>query len=371
MKRITGYFLIALFLLATPAIYVAAQEGGITVQPKYVKAAAVDKSMNANKVISENYNNKELKVTVGETFKISLDSNPTTGYDWTLADWDKSLLALADKGFINPNSSPTLVGQAGKSYWTFKALKAGKQQLQMSYARPWESVQPLKKYQVTVVISAQKPAASTIKVTARKYNNKIENKSVTLNIPVISGLSSHTAESKINKLFEQEAMTWKAGVEADFNDYIKECQTAGYPIRPYELLSKYTVCTQNNRFLSLYVDYYQYTGGAHGGTDRRAYNIDLKTGQVITLKNLFNKNYDYKTLINQVINQEIAKKPDDYFTGDEGFKGINDKQRYYIKDKQLVVYFSQYEIAPYCAGFPEFKIPLSKFKGNYRTDLVG
>ncbi|WP_054696397.1 protease inhibitor I42 family protein [Syntrophomonas palmitatica] len=369
MKKIGIGFLIALFALVNPVLALAASgndypEGG-KMLPRYVKAAEVDKPVNVKTIISEAYNNKELNVAVGDTFKISLASNPSTGYEWMLRDWDKTRLVLVNKGFVNPNSSPQIVGQAGRSCWTFKALKNGRVQLKMTYARPWESVQPLKKYQVTVNIGPARSDA-VVKVTTREYNHKIKYKSVDLDIPVLSGLSNQTVQKRINKLLENDAMTWKAGVEDDFNDYVKECQMAGFPVRPYEMVSKYTVCTKNSAFLSLYVDYYQYTGGAHGQTDRRAYNIDLKTGQVLDLRSLFVTNYDYKTVINKEIRKEIAKDPDNYFTGKEGFKGITKQQRFYIQDRKLIVYFNQYEIAPYAAGIPEFKIPLSTFKGNYR-----
>ena len=38
------------------------------------------------------------------------------------------------------------------------------------------------------------------------------------------------------------------------------------------------------------------------------------------------------------------------------FKSIEDKQKFYIQDDNIVVYFDLYDIAPYAAGIPEFKI---------------
>jgi len=151
---------------------------------------------------------------------------------------------------------------------------------------------------------------------------------------------------------------------------VKECQQNNFPIRPYDLVSKYRVNYIDDNFISLYVDYYQYTGGAHGITDRRAYNIDLSAGQELALKDLFKANYDYKTVIDKVVNQQITTDPGQYFTGNMGFKGIGDLQKYYLEDGMLVVYFSQYEIAPYVAGFPEFKIPLTQFQDGIRAELL-
>ena len=42
------------------------------------------------------------------------------------------------------------------------------------------------------------------------------------------------------------------------------------------------------------------------------------------------------------------------------FKSIEDKQKFYIQDDNIVVYFDLYDIAPYAAGIPEFIINVNK-----------
>ena len=39
---------------------------------------------------------------------------------------------------------------------------------------------------------------------------------------------------------------------------------------------------------------------------------------------------------------------------------IEDKQKFYIQDDNIVVYFDLYDIAPYAAGIPEFIINVNK-----------
>ena len=57
------------------------------------------------------------------------------------------------------------------------------------------------------------------------------------------------------------------------------------PIRPYQLYSRYKV-TNNSNIISFYIDYYQFTGGAHGITTRIAYNVEKSTGNEIQLKDI-------------------------------------------------------------------------------------
>jgi hypothetical protein len=107
-----------------------------------------------------------------------------------------------------------------------------------------------------------------------------------------------------------------------------------------------------------------YTGGAHGMTDRVAYNYNLNTGEELKLSYLFKKDFNYKDYINNEILKQMKTGEDIYFHDEGGFKTISDDQRFYLADGNIVIYFTQYEIAPYAAGIPEFKIPLSGLKDN-------
>lgn len=106
-----------------------------------------------SKKVDESYNGKTLNLQAGDTFVLSLDSNPTTGYTWNLDDsWNEKMLTLVDQGYQSSTTS-NIVGQGGRHYWKFKALKAGSADLKVYYARPWESVQPLKTFQVKIIIN--------------------------------------------------------------------------------------------------------------------------------------------------------------------------------------------------------------------------
>ena len=286
-----------------------------------------------------------------------LDSNPTTGYRWT-ASYDDKMLILTGKDYQQAGNG-NLIGQGGKDIWRFKALQAGTTEIKMTYSRPWESVQPIKNFTLKVVITSGQAETGAIKVTNLVIKEKSDIMETDLNIPVVSGQLDSGVMSTINKRFEEDAMNFKQTLEAEVKEYAAECEAAGYPIRPYQLFTRYQQCSLNDDILSLYVDYYQYTGGAHGITERRAYNIDLKTGKLLPLAELFKPGYDYKAVIDKEINRQIALDPEPYFEGDMGFKGIAPEHNYYLEGENLVIYFNQYEIAPYAAGIREFKIPLT------------
>lgn len=102
--------------------------------------------------VPEISNGQEHRLAPGNTVTLMLDGNPTTGYRWT-ASYNEEMVALVGKDYQTDTRSGNLVGQGGHDYWRFKALKAGTTEIKMTYARPWESVQPLKTFTLKVVVS--------------------------------------------------------------------------------------------------------------------------------------------------------------------------------------------------------------------------
>jgi len=93
-----------------------------------------------------------IRVKTGNNFKIELKSNPTTGYQWQLAKpLNKKIVDLVSSDYIPPKTN--LVGAGNKEIWVFKAVKKGKTEILLKYARPWESVQPIE--QKTYIIEVQ------------------------------------------------------------------------------------------------------------------------------------------------------------------------------------------------------------------------
>ena len=84
-------------------------------------------------------NNSDISVEIEGTFGISLESNPTTGYEWDAKEYDHSVLELVNTGYESAeNQTPPVVGAGGLQKWTFKGLKDGETTLKLVYLRSWE-----------------------------------------------------------------------------------------------------------------------------------------------------------------------------------------------------------------------------------------
>ena len=77
----------------------------------------------------------------GDTFKLTLKSNPTTGYQWN-ADFDETLIQLVDTSY--KADEPQLMGSGGTEIFEFRVIGSSTDtSIKFSYARPWESVPPI------------------------------------------------------------------------------------------------------------------------------------------------------------------------------------------------------------------------------------
>ncbi len=87
-------------------------------------------------------------VAANKEFTISLQANPTTGYDWQPV-FDAAYLSQVKKEYKqDDHSGVQLVGSGGTDFFTFKALKAGQTQIMLTYYRAWETPKPEDKQQV-------------------------------------------------------------------------------------------------------------------------------------------------------------------------------------------------------------------------------
>jgi inhibitor of cysteine peptidase len=93
-----------------------------------------------------------IQTKTGETFTISLNSNPSTGYDWQIDKIDNNYLEYIKKDFVQ--NLPAMPGQGGTSTLYFKALKAGQTELRLVYCRSWEcqkTIAETRNYTVIIV----------------------------------------------------------------------------------------------------------------------------------------------------------------------------------------------------------------------------
>jgi len=95
---------------------------------------------------------RAIKMKPGDTLKIVLDANPTTGYQWKALPWDTKVIEQIDKPAYKSRSEA--IGSGGELTFYFKALSTGQTPLKFIYFRDFEKdVPPINSFKVTIVVS--------------------------------------------------------------------------------------------------------------------------------------------------------------------------------------------------------------------------
>lgn len=138
----------------------------------------------------------------------------------------------------------------------------------------------------------------------------------------------------------------------------------GIPVRVFEVYMDYQVTYNENCTISLYFDQYEYTGGAHGRTNRFSYSFNIQEGRPIYFRDMFFETKSYKDYILEQLKKQIESQlkagSNTYY--EYYYLIISEKfseNNFYLTHEGIAIYFQEYEIAPYASGILIFKIPYS------------
>lgn len=195
-----------------------------------------------------------------------------------------------------------------------------------------------------------------IAVYTLQYSLETETVEIKSAIPVLDGLQNEIAQKDINQYLRDSVINFTDDIKRQGEQSLKELIKEGHTSFKYQAYVLYEL-KNKEKVLSLLVSYYQFTGGAHGLTRIVAYNLDPVTGEVLTFQDILEL-YRLKLAdIKHSITNELKKEPLLYFFDAEEYIENKDEFNFYVEDNYMIIYFQQYEIAPYVAGIPEFKIP--------------
>lgn len=166
---------------------------------------------------------------------------------------------------------------------------------------------------------------------------------------------------KFNLFNQNEAMELKNRSENElYNEAVevyKYNKENGYPLMQFEVYRNYEITLNTQNIVSLYTDEYIFTGGAHGNTLRKSQNWNIPSCKMIKLEELYPNNPYFMIEILKTINEQISKNSENYFEDScmlvlETFN----PESFYLTPTAIVIFFQQYDIAPYSSGIPTFKI---------------
>ncbi|MEE4564588.1 PdaC/SigV domain-containing protein [Paenibacillus polymyxa] len=224
---------------------------------------------------------------------------------------------------------------AGKLYIPMSLLKD-----YLGIDAQWNATQKtvtLSKSQLNPITIASQtlPASSNAKVSYKiKY-------------PQISGSQLNPeAQQAINNVLKKHAET----VLAAGKKMVAEGEVTAE--RPYDFENDFAIAYNKDGILSVIMQDYSYTGGAHGMTARKGYTFSLADGKQLQLSDVLKANPNYK----KFLNVDLKKKIDALQAGEgfEKFKELAADQNFYVTNSGVTIVFDLYDYAPYAYGIPEF-----------------
>ncbi|WP_188111999.1 DUF3298 and DUF4163 domain-containing protein [Aquimarina sp. RZ0] len=130
-------------------------------------------------------------------------------------------------------------------------------------------------------------------------------------------------------------------------------------IVPYEASIHCDLSFQNQDILSISIDSYIFTGGAHGNENFKFINLDPETGKVIDSNSLF-KDHGKFVSFAEAIFRKTYNIPEDQSINSTGFFFDNDKftlpASIGFTDTDVVLFYNSYEISSYADGPVELRL---------------
>lgn len=211
--------------------------------------------------------------------------------------------------------------------------------------------------------AAQVPVIGAVAqvLTFSEYHVSTDRELVDVRVPEITGTSFPELEDRINeeiqKKIDDDLAAARERAQEEYDAYVA---TGGDPndYIPMTISFDYEVKSCTDEILSFELERFEVR--ASGFSELTYYNIDLITGETLTLADVLGP--DWKERADAVVYAAIDQNPENFFSGETGgFSGVSEDQRFYInEDGNAVIVFEKYEIAPGASGTLEFEIPTAE-----------
>jgi len=151
----------------------------------------------------------------------------------------------------------------------------------------------------------------------------------------------------LNELYTDEGESWEANITGE-------------------------VTYEDKNTLTISLDSYLFTGGAHGYSTKRFLNFNKKTGLEFEHWQLFTNRDDFRKFVEAKFRQQ-ERIPDDKPINHTGF--MFEKDSFYLPEnigftqKGIQLLYNQYEVASYADGPIELVLPYSEVKKFLRPKI--
>lgn len=169
---------------------------------------------------------------------------------------------------------------------------------------------------------------------------------VTLKIPQVTNVKDDQVKNSIDKLINQTVF-----------DFLSELSNQSQEPKTIAEIT-YQNYYSDEQLISFSINFTQIMADSY--LQKKFFTINLNTGEVYNVEHFLGS--DYQSIIKSAVTQQVKENKDkypnlSYFDDEINNLTININQPFYLnKNKQVVVVFNQFQIAPGYMSLPEFII---------------
>lgn len=187
-----------------------------------------------------------------------------------------------------------------------------------------------------------------------------------LSYPQLQGNTE--AIANINQIIKNDVIT---SLTATANDVSPDDINTNLEshLLPYTFDSTYNVTYLDDNTISLILDYYELTGGAHGMPYRQTYTFDLNTGNQLQLKDILDIE-DVDAFAKDAFKNNILQNPENYFLGaEETVDSDTFAYDFYLQPNEIVFFTQAYLLEPYANHFQPTTVYASEIQNILKINL--
>lgn len=193
-------------------------------------------------------------------------------------------------------------------------------------------------------------ANAVIKTVQIKENATGANRTIDIKYPSIQSFVNKDFQNYVNNSITNVILAYKDEIMVMIDEETPE--TALYTYKTsYEKFA-------NGDYLSLVITNDYQTGGIRTNKWKDIYNINMRSERIFYLADIFPANVDYEKEILSEIATQAQSKNYTLMNG-AGLKDLSEKQKFYIDNGKLIIYFDPSEIAPATYGALQFEMPFT------------
>lgn len=214
-------------------------------------------------------------------------------------------------------------------------------------------------------------------ISAENFDSCLSLNCPSIKIQYLKASGNNQKSKKFNQHIEDALIDIVASAEDDrsyiahvsdavqffIDDFKKFQEEFGNNYVDYDVDTFMQVSFQSENFVSIELNYYLYTGGAHGQSGIKYLNFDAKTGELLSDDNIFSLSDELIAFCENKF-RDVYQIPKDRTINATGFWFENDTfhlpKTVGFTQTEMVLHYNQYEIASYAEGPIILTIPIEE-----------